>query len=169
MKKPHRFYLSIGSNIQPEINLPKTIVLLYEYGTIQIISNAWESHAVGGNGPNFLNACALFSTPVSPKELKYKIIRSIETTLGRVRSRDKNAPRTIDIDIIMVDDEPCSLENWKNPFVVLPMAELVPELKHPIEHQKLSVVAKRMSSQTWIKKRPEILKFRISGRIGESG
>ena len=161
MKKPHRFYLSIGSNIQPEINLPKTIELLRGYGTIQIISNAWESHAVGANGPNFLNASALFSTPLNPKELKNKIIRSIEATLGRVRSRDKNAPRTIDIDIIMVDDEPCNLERWKNPFVVLPMSEVAPELKHPIEHQKLSLVAEGMSSQTWIKKRPEILKSLI--------
>lgn len=161
MKKPHRFYLSIGSNIQPEINLPRTIKLLREYGTIEIISNAWESHAVGTSGPNFLNASALFSTPLNLKELKYKIIRSIETTLGRVRSRDKNAPRTIDIDIIMVDDEPCNLERWKNPFVVLPMSEVAPELKHPIEHQKLSLVAEGMSSQTWIKKRPEILKSLI--------
>ncbi len=157
MKKHHKYYLSIGSNIQPEINIPKTIELLREYGNIQIISNAWESHAVGTSGPNFLNASALFSTPLNPKELKNTIIRSIEATLGRVRSSDKNAPRTIDIDIIMVDDEPCNLDRWKNPFVVIPMSEVAPELNHPIEHQKLSSVAERMSSQTWIKKRPEIL------------
>jgi 2-amino-4-hydroxy-6-hydroxymethyldihydropteridine diphosphokinase len=161
MKRPHRFYLSIGSNIQPEINLPKTFELLREYGTIQIISNAWESHAVGASGPNFLNASALFSAPINPRVLKNKIIRSIEATLGRVRSRDKNAPRTIDIDIIMVDDQPCNLDRWNNPFVVLPMSEVAPELKHPIEHQKLSSVAERMMSQTWIKKRPEILKAMI--------
>jgi 2-amino-4-hydroxy-6-hydroxymethyldihydropteridine diphosphokinase len=161
MKKTHKFYLSIGSNIQPEINLPKTIALLREYGDIKIISNAWESHAVGGSGPNFLNASVLFSTPLNLRELKNKIIRSIETTLGRVRNRDRNAPRTIDIDIIMVDDEPCSLERWKNPFVVLPMSEIAPELKHPIERQKLSVVAERMSSQTWIQKRPKILNSSI--------
>ena len=157
MKKHHKYYLSIGSNIQPEINIPKTIELLREYGNIQIISNAWESHDVGTSGPNFLNASALFSTPLNPKELKNTIIRSIEATLGRVRSSDKNAPRTIDIDIIMVDDEPCNLDRWKNPFVVIPMSEVAPELNHPIEHQKLSSVAERMSSQTWIKKRPEIL------------
>ena len=161
MKKLHRFYLSIGSNIQPEINLPKTIELLREYGTIQIISNAWESHAVGASGPNFLNASVLLLSPLNPMELKNKIIRSIEASLGRVRSRDKNAPRTIDIDIIMVDDKPCNLDRWKNPFVVLPMSEIAPELNHPIEHQKLSSVAERMSSQTWIKKRPEILKSMI--------
>jgi 2-amino-4-hydroxy-6-hydroxymethyldihydropteridine diphosphokinase len=161
MKKTHRFYLSIGSNIQPEKNLPKTIELLREYGTIQIISNAWESHAVGASGPNFLNACVLFSTSLNPRKFKNKIIRPIEATLGRVRNKDKNAPRTIDIDIIMVDDIPCNLDRWNNSFVVLPMSEVIPDLNHPTEHQKLSSMAEQMSSQTWIKKRPEIRKSMI--------
>ena len=161
MKEPYKFYLSIGSNIQPEINLPKAIDLLREYGAIQTISNVWESHSLGANGPNFLNACILFLTPINPDEVKKKIIRSIEKALGRVRSKDKNGPRSIDIDIIMVDTVPYNLERWKFPFVVLPMSELAPEMKHPIENLNLFLVADRMSSQTWIKKRPEILKSLI--------
>lgn len=158
MKKPHRIYLNIGSNIQPEINLPKTIDMLSEFGDVEAVSNAWESHSIGAKGPNFLNASVLFSTPLNPGELKQKIIRFIEAALGRVRGNDRNAPRTIDIDIMMVDDEPYNLERWSNPFVVVPTSELAPELRHPIEHQKLSLVAERMCSQTWIKQRPEILK-----------
>jgi 2-amino-4-hydroxy-6-hydroxymethyldihydropteridine diphosphokinase len=158
MKKYHKFYLSIGSNIQPEVNLPRTIDILHEYGTVEKVSNAWESNAIGTNGPNFLNASVLFSTPHNSEELKQKIIRSIEASLGRVRSKDKNAPRTIDIDIIMVDDKPFNLERWNNPFVVVPMSELEPDIKHPVEHQKLSLIADRMRSKTWIRMRPEILK-----------
>ena len=161
MKKSHRFYLNIGSNIEPETNLPKAINILREYGTVQTVSNAWESISVGASGPNFLNASVLFSTPLNPKELKQKIIRSIEAALGRVRSKDRNAPRTIDIDIIMVDNKPFNLERWNNPFVVVPMSELEPELTHPVENQKLNLVAERMRSQTWIRKRPEILKSMI--------
>jgi 2-amino-4-hydroxy-6-hydroxymethyldihydropteridine diphosphokinase len=161
MKKYHKFYLNIGSNIEPETNLPKTINILREYGSVQTISNAWESIAIGSSGPNFLNASVLFSTTLNPKELKQKIIRTIETALGRVRSKNRNAPRTIDIDIIMVDDQPFNLERWNNPFVVVPMSELEPELLHPIENQKLSLVAERMRSQTWIRMRPEILKSMV--------
>ena len=135
--------------------------MLSGFGNVEAVSNAWESHSIGANGPNFLNASVLFSTPLDPDELKQKIIKFIETALGRVRGKDRNAPRTIDIDIIMVDDEPYNLERWNNPFVVVPTSELAPELSHPIEHEKLSLVAERMCSRTWIQKRPEILKSKL--------
>jgi 2-amino-4-hydroxy-6-hydroxymethyldihydropteridine diphosphokinase len=165
MKKVHRFYLSIGSNIQPEINLPKTINILGGYGCVRALSNAWESLAVGADGPNFLNASLLFTTELSTRELKQIVIRSIEADLGRVRSKDKNAPRTIDIDIIMVDDKPINIERWNHPFVVVPMSELAPGISHPIENQKLSQVAKEMISKTWIKLRPGIFKQLISRSV----
>ena len=157
MTEQHIYYLNIGSNIEPEINLPKTINLLAKHGEVKAISNAWESSSIGANGPNFLNACIIFYTPLSLKELKEKVIRFIEASLGRRRSTDKNAPRTIDIDIIMVDNKPLNLERWNNPFVVIPMAELMPELIHPMKHQELNMVADRMRSQTWIVKRPNII------------
>ncbi len=59
--------------------------------------------------------------------------------------------------------EPLNLDRWNNAFVVLPMAELVPELIHPTQHQMLSMVAERMSAQTWIVKRQDILKSSIDG------
>ena len=158
MNETHIYYLNIGSNIEPEINLPKTINLLAKHGDVKAISNAWESRSTGTNGPNFLNACIIYYAPLSLKELKEKVIRFIETSLGRRRSSNKNAPRTIDIDIIMVDNKPLNLERWNNPFVVLPMAEIMPGLIHPIRHQTLTRVAEGMSSQTWIVKRPNIFK-----------
>jgi 2-amino-4-hydroxy-6-hydroxymethyldihydropteridine diphosphokinase len=156
MTKHHIYYLNIGSNIEPDINLPKTINLLAKHGEVKAISNAWESRSIGANGPNFLNACIIFYTPLSLKEFKEKVIKYIETSLGRQRSNDKSAPRTIDIDIIMADNEPLNLERWNNPFVVIPMAELMPKLIHPTKHQELTLVADRMRSQTWIVKRPNI-------------
>ena len=157
MSNTHRYYLNIGSNIEPELNLSKTIGLLAKYGDVQAISNIWESRSVGANGPNFLNACVLFLTAHDLKALKEKIIRFIEASLGRRRGKDKNAPRTIDIDIIMADDKPLNLDRWNNPFVVIPLAELMPKLIHPTQHQMLTRVAARMKSQTWIIKRPDIL------------
>ena len=137
MKKLHKFYLNIGSNIHPEKNLPSTIELLRENGKVEAVSNAWESYAIGSSGPNFLNVSVIYLTPLNPNGLKQKIIKSIEDTLGRIRSKDKYAPRTIDIDIIMIDEIPFNLNLWNNPFVVVPLAELVPEFNHPIEHKKL--------------------------------
>jgi 2-amino-4-hydroxy-6-hydroxymethyldihydropteridine diphosphokinase len=162
MKEIHSYYLNIGSNIEPEKNLLKAIHLLAEHGDVQAFSNAWESNSIGAIGPNFLNACVLLSTPLDTSELKEKIIIFIEKILGRLRSKDKNAPRTIDIDIIMVDNNPFNLERWNSPFVVLPLADLIPKFIHPTEHQILTEVARKMKSQTWIIKREDILKNSIN-------
>lgn len=158
MSDLRRIFLSLGSNVQPEIYLPKAIDLLREYGQVQTISTVWESHAVGINAPNFLNACALFITSLAPENLKEQVIHPIESKLGRVRRENKNAPRTIDIDIVMADGAPINLEFWNYAFIVVPMAELAPELLHPITHEKLIDASGLLRSQIWIIQRPEILK-----------
>ena len=154
MSELHKIFLSLGSNVQPEIYLPKAIDQLREYGQIEKISSIWESHAVGANGPNFLNACLLFSTSIVPENLKEQVIHPIEAKLGRVRSENKNAPRTIDIDIVMADGDPVNLEFWNYAFIVVPMAELAPDFPHPITHEKLIDAAKLSRAQTWIIQHP---------------
>ena len=158
MSDLHKVFLSLGSNVQPEIFLPKAIDLLHKYGQVQAISSIWESHAVGDNAPNFWNACVLFATSLTTSNLKEQAIRPIEARLGRVRSENKNAPRTIDIDIVMANGAPVNLEFWNYAFIVVPMAELAPEFPHPVTHEKLIDAAKFLRSRIWIIQRPEILK-----------
>ncbi len=155
---PHSVYLVIGSNIEPETNLPRAIEMLAGYGTVQAVSSVWESHAVGSAGPNFLNASALLLTAMPPSELRDRLVRPIENGLGRVRTDDKNAPRTIDIDVMMVDGEPCKLDRWDNAFVLLPIAELLPDTQHPITGEPLPQAAERARKHTWIVQRPGLLK-----------
>src|SRR5512142_3359152 len=137
MSKPHSVYLSIGSNIEPEANLPKAIRMLSQYGQVESVSEAWESHAVGSNGPNFLNASVRLRTEIEPSQLKERLARPIEDALGRVRSEDRNAPRPIDVDVMMVDGEAFNIDRWDSAFVLLPIAELAPEAAHPVTHERL--------------------------------
>jgi len=155
---PHSVYLGIGSNIEPEANLPKAIDALTQYGEVQAVSSVWESHAVGSSGPNFLNASVLLKTEIAPSDLKQRLVNPIEAALGRVRTADKNAARTIDIDVMMVDGEPFNLDRWDNAFVLLPIAELLPEAPHPITHEPLREAAERARQNTWIVERPGLLK-----------
>jgi 2-amino-4-hydroxy-6-hydroxymethyldihydropteridine diphosphokinase len=157
MEELHEAYLNIGSNIEPRRNLPQAIRLLRQYGQVEAISNVWQSHAFGSNGPDFLNACILFLTPLDARDLKDQIIRPIEAELRRVRGPDKYAPRTIDIDIILFDDEPFGWEFWSNAFVVVPLADLLPDFHHPLNYEKLARVAAHMRRQTWIEARPDVL------------
>ena len=157
MEELHEAYLNIGSNIEPKRNLPQAIRLLRRFGEVKAISNVWESHAFGSNGPNFLNACILFLTPLDARDLKEQVIRPVEAELGRVRGPDKYAPRTIDIDIILYDDEPFGWEFWSNAFVVVPLADLLPDYHHPLNYERLAKVAAHMRRQTWIEARPGVL------------
>ena len=153
----HQVYLSLGSNIQPAMNLPKAINLLQEYGEIRKVSNAWESKAVGSAGPNFLNACVLFMTPLLPPELKEQVIRPIEARLDRIRTADKFAPRTIDIDMLIFDDQSCNDKFWKQAFVVVPLAEIYPEFQNPLTQESIVETATTLRQSIWMEIRSEIL------------
>lgn len=96
----HRACLLLGSNIQPEENLRRAVELLRQYFVVEKVSAAWETPAVGSDGPDFLNAAVVIHTSLDPWQLKERFLRPLEAQLGRVRTADKNAPRTIDIDIV---------------------------------------------------------------------
>ena len=156
MANVHRIYLSLGSNIDAEKNLPKAVEMLRKAGSIDKISSVWESESVGFDGPNFLNVCILLLSPLQPMEFKETIIRPIEAELGRIRHADKNAPRTIDIDIVLFDETPLNAEFWDYAFVAVPLAELIPEFAQPFRGEKLIQFADQLQGQVWIVKRGDI-------------
>ena len=157
MNELHKAYLNLGSNIQPEINLVRAMHLLEKQGEVQKISSAWESESVGAPGPNYLNVCLLFVSPYTNVELKEQVIDAIETQLGRKRTENKYIPRTIDIDIILFDDQPLTDENWEAAFVIVPLAEIYPEYQNPITGERITETAARLRQREWIETRHEIL------------
>jgi 2-amino-4-hydroxy-6-hydroxymethyldihydropteridine diphosphokinase len=157
MNESHLAYLSLGSNILPERNLVRALQLLQEQGRIEGISNVWESKSVGAEGPNYLNACVAFSTPLLWQALKEQVILPIELQLGRRRTENKFAPRTMDIDIILFDDKSCDEKSWEKAFVVVPLAEIYPGYQNPLRNEPISKTAARLRRQIWIETRPEIL------------
>lgn len=157
MDRLHRMYLSLGSNIGACVHLPKAVQGLREIGKVEALSSVWETESVGFDGPNFLNACVSFLTPLGPVEFKEKIIRPIEADLGRVRSSEKNAPRTIDIDIVLYDDQPLNTEFWEYAFVIVPLAELIPDFVHPTKGEILLEAAQQAQGQVWMRKREDVV------------
>lgn len=157
MSESHLAYLSLGSNIQPETNLVKAIERLQKYGRIEKISSAWESESVGAEGPNYLNACVLLATSFQEAELKKHALLPIEAELGRRRSADKFAPRTIDIDIVVFDGQSCDDKYWEQAFVIVPLAEIHPEYQDPLTKESVMKTATRLRRQVWMEKRPEVL------------
>jgi 7,8-dihydro-6-hydroxymethylpterin-pyrophosphokinase len=89
--------------------------------------------------------------------LKEQVLVRIEVELGRKRTEDKFAPRTMDIDIVLFDDRSCDDRYWEQAFVVIPLAEIYPTYKNPLTHESLAETATRLRTKIWMKTRPEIL------------
>jgi len=154
----HEAYLSLGSNIQPESHLPRATELLKEHGKLLKSSTAWETEAVGSEGPHYLNACLLFSTSLQLEQLREQVLHPIEAKLGRHRTDDKFAPRTIDIDIVLFDDQSCNDRFWDLAYVVVPLAEIYPSFHNPLMEEPLIETAARLRQTVWIEARPEVLR-----------
>ena len=157
MSEMHLAYLNLGSNIQPETNLPRAVGLLSKHGEVLKISNVWESEPVGTKGPNYLNACLLFKATHSQNELKEQIIHPIEKQLGRKRSPDKFAPRPMDIDIVLFDDHPTSDSLWTLAYVVVPLAEIYPNYQVPHLGKTALEIATYLRQEVWLKMRRGVI------------
>jgi 2-amino-4-hydroxy-6-hydroxymethyldihydropteridine diphosphokinase len=143
-------YLSLGSNIDPERNLPAAVAHLSQFGRIKAVSNVWQTAAVGfTKQADFLNAAVLLETKLSAAELRRQAIAQIENGLGRVRTKNKNGPRSIDIDIMLFNRDVFSMgwrripdpELLENAHVAIPMAEIAPDYVHPENNLTLREIA----------------------------
>ncbi len=145
----HLVYIGIGSNINPRTNIIQALQILSQFAIIENVSNVWETSPVGSTDtPNFFNAVVLIRTHFNHLHLKEKILSLIENKLGRQRSSDKNAPRTIDLDILIFDNQIVDHEIWSRAHWAVPLAELIPNLINPISGEKLINISKNLSLST---------------------
>ena len=152
----HHACLLLGSNIQPEKNLTLGLDLLRYMVTISRLSSVWETPSVGSSGPDFLNLAVLISTPLNTNELKGQVLRPLEVQLGRVRSANKNAPRTFDIDIILFDGELLDPNLWYFAHRAVPVAEIMPDYLSS-RGDTLKDVASELAKSTLIHLRQDVL------------
>jgi len=127
----NQYLLSLGSNIAPEQNIIQAGLLLSRKLNLLSASSIWKTKAVGSDGPDFLNAVILVESSLAPTELKTNILSKIENQLGRIRTDDKNSPRTIDIDIVMANRKVIDQEIWSQAHISVPAAEIYPDITQP--------------------------------------
>ena len=151
-------YLSLGSNIEPDLNLPEAVSQLARFGRVKAASSVWQTAPVGfSEQPDFLNAAVLLETELSAKTLRQQAITQIENSLGRVRTENKNGPRPIDIDIMLFNHDVLSIGHRRIPdpellersFVAIPMAEIAPDYVHPEEKVTVKEIALQFNTASW--------------------
>lgn len=157
--KEHQVCLLLGSNLQPEKNLALGVDLLQKQVKIIRVSSVWETPDVGSAGPDFLNLAVLITTPLAAGELKEQILRPLEAQLGRVRSADKNAPRTFDVDIILFDGQLLDPNLWRYAHRAVPVAEILPDYRSD-RGDFLKEAASRLAATTPIRFKPDVLNKR---------
>ncbi|MFK5895032.1 MAG: 2-amino-4-hydroxy-6-hydroxymethyldihydropteridine diphosphokinase, partial [Pseudomonadota bacterium] len=104
MSPQHKIYLGIGSNIKREQHIKLAISELKSHFKDLIISPVYESAAVGFSGDNFYNLVVYLESNLSLAEAEL-IFKNIEDQSGRDRSQAKFSARTLDIDLLLFDDQ----------------------------------------------------------------
>jgi 2-amino-4-hydroxy-6-hydroxymethyldihydropteridine diphosphokinase len=161
----HPAWLLLGSNLEPENHLGKAVELLARRVDVLAVSSVWQSPPADGSAqPDYWNAAVRIRTDLSPEDLISKVISPVEQSLGRKRSADPFAARTIDIDLALYDEETGQYSGKHLPhpdilrraYFALPLAEISPDKIHPGTGESLRTIAARMKGET-IRRREDIM------------
>jgi 2-amino-4-hydroxy-6-hydroxymethyldihydropteridine diphosphokinase len=153
MSELHRVYLALGANLGDRLGqLREALNHLRAFSGIEKISPCYETKPVGyQDQPDFLNLTCLIATELSPDKLLKKA-KDIEKRMGRQASF-RNAPRPIDIDILLFDDLVLDSPDLVIPhprmneraFVLAPLADIAPEIVHPDLHLTVREMLERVN------------------------
>ena len=155
-------FLSLGSNIEPEKNMLEAVRLLSHNVKLLKASTVYLTEPLQGESqPEYYNCVIKIQTDIEPRKLKFDVLRVIEAELGRKRSKDKFASRTMDIDILLYGNLVVSTKDLIIPdpdireraFLAIPLCEIEPDLVLPDANKPIKVIADRF-------KKPKLIELR---------
>ncbi len=133
-------YVAVGSNIEPERHIIQAVRILSETMPLTGISTFYVTPPIGRpEQDDYLNGILRITCAQSARALKYDVLRPIEKALGRIRTPDKYAARTMDLDVAvfgeMVVDEPDLVipdpDLLRRPFLAAALLTLEPDFVVP--------------------------------------
>ncbi len=148
-------YIGVGSNLgDPYGNCIKAVEIIKEdpFCTMKAISPFYRTEPVGVEGQSwFINAVLSINTSLTPAEL-IEALLGFEKQMGRTRSGIKWESRIIDLDILLFGNEIINDKYLIVPhprmhtrrFVMAPMADIAPELIHPVLGESMSEILGRI-------------------------
>jgi len=161
MNKKHVVYLLSGSNIGDKASFLWFAVyqISKRIGTVINVSTIYETEPWGvKNQDTYYNQAIQLETTLSPNELLTQL-KNIEKDAGRLPDTHMQ-PRVLDIDILLIDNLVIQSDNLKVPhaqlinrnFAIIPLAELAPNVIHPILNQSIQELTQNTGDQLKVDK-----------------
>jgi 2-amino-4-hydroxy-6-hydroxymethyldihydropteridine diphosphokinase len=147
-------YIGLGSNLgDRKANLRAALEALAKKVRVSAVSSLYETEPVGPPQPMYYNAVAAIEPDVAPAAL-LGTLWEIERSLGRDPKHERNAPREIDLDILMFGALKLNSARLTLPhprmaeraFVLVPLAEIAPDVIHPVERRFIRDLAREVGS-----------------------
>jgi GTP cyclohydrolase I len=128
--KPNKAIIAVGSNIEPKTHIERAREMIAAEHTLVAVSNLVRTTPQGlAEQADFLNGAFSIETGLDSERLE-AYLKEVEATLGRVRTENKNGPRTIDLDITVFNGEIIDNDFYRYDFVRKAVTELMPEMKN---------------------------------------
>jgi 2-amino-4-hydroxy-6-hydroxymethyldihydropteridine diphosphokinase len=120
--------ISLGSNIDPEVHIPRALNRLKQDHTLISVSQKRQTQPLGNpNQPDFINLVVLIETSLNLLDLT-SYLKHLEDESGRDRDGGKWGPRTLDLDVVVWNQRVIDSDVHTRPFLHAAVLEIAPEL-----------------------------------------
>ena len=151
-------YIGLGTNTGKRLaNIQTALKKLKDVISVEKVSSLYLTEPVGVKGGWFVNCVVKGHTEKEPLELLQQLLK-IEDEMGRVRG--KREKRTIDLDLLFYGEKIIEQKNLTVPhprvhrrrFVLLPLAEINPELQHPLLKKSIQTLLDQLDDASRVEK-----------------
>jgi 2-amino-4-hydroxy-6-hydroxymethyldihydropteridine diphosphokinase len=154
-------FVGVGSNVDPEKHILAALPEIVSRVQVLDTSRFYRNPAIAPDGrdrPPFVNGVLKIRTGLTPSELKYGVLRDVERRFQRRRTGDRYDPRTLDLDLLIYGDLELESDGIalpdpdisKQPFWVVTLAELVPEMRSPNASLAMKELVRTLDTRSFV-------------------